>query len=639
MNIVTVAPIEKGIFKDQLTYFSKNEIPPGSVVKVPVKNRNVSALVLECVPANTQKSSLKSSSFSLKKITRISCSNFFQTDFLNACQRSAEYFASSLGQVIKTTTPRSILESIEKTNWPENNKTENPKNSLASGTLIDKLAIQDSVEERISFYRSLVRETFAKNQSVLVLVPTAIDAEKIFPLLGKGIEQHTVVLHSKIPTPTILNNWQKARGASHPQLIITTPLYLSYPKQNLGAIVIEKEGDDSYLPISRPFIDPRKTAEFYAESGKQKFILGDTTLRTETIYRLEQKEILPASTIKYRLLPATKVAIFDMKINKGEEKDKEFTVINPEILTTISRNTHKRQKVFLLVGRRGLAPILVCNDCENLVACQSCQQPLTLHNQKNSTRTYHCHHCGHSDKITDRCAICGGWRLSLLGVGTETVRESLLATNPDWPVFILDSDYAPTPAKAIKIMAEYLATPGSVLIGTEMAIRYFVEPINFSAVVTIDHMFALPGYRTQENIMRLLFELKEITKEELIIQTRLIDEGVWQYFSNSNILEFYRDEIKARSESKYPPFSILIKISRQGFKDLVERDLAKLAKLLEKFEPIIYPSPDSLTNKGKYNANLLIKLEPKQWVNEELLAVLRALPPSFIINIAPADII
>lgn len=47
MKIVTVTPIDKGVFRDQLTYFSSLPLKAGYIVNVPVRNRVIDALVLE----------------------------------------------------------------------------------------------------------------------------------------------------------------------------------------------------------------------------------------------------------------------------------------------------------------------------------------------------------------------------------------------------------------------------------------------------------------------------------------------------------------------------------------------------------------------------------------------------------------
>jgi primosomal protein N' (replication factor Y) len=155
--------------------------------------------------------------------------------------------------------------------------------------------------------------------------------------------------------------------------------------------------------------------------------------------------------------------------------------------------------------------------------------------------------------------------------------------------------------------------------------------------VTVDHLFALPGFRVRERLMRLLFELKAVSQEKVIIQTRLAADQLWQYFESGTIAEFYRREISERQEAGYPPFSILVKITRIGTEESVQRDLDRLVRLLAAYEPVVYPAWTQ--GKGKYIAHALIKVPIAKWQEPELSAVLSALPPIFIINVEPADIL
>ena len=79
-------------------------------------------------------------------------------------------------------------------------------------------------------------------------------------------------------------------------------------------------------------------------------------------------------------------------------------------------------------------------------------------------------------------------------------------------------------------------------------------------------------------------------------------------------------------------------MTRTGTLSGVERDLEKLSLLLKEYEPLVYPAYGP-ASREKYTAHLLLKLKPNRWPEEELVAVLRALPPAFIVEVEPADII
>ena len=43
MNIVSVIPLKKGVLKEELTYFTAQEINPGNIVNISVRNKKILA--------------------------------------------------------------------------------------------------------------------------------------------------------------------------------------------------------------------------------------------------------------------------------------------------------------------------------------------------------------------------------------------------------------------------------------------------------------------------------------------------------------------------------------------------------------------------------------------------------------------
>jgi primosomal protein N' len=100
MFIIHVIPIARGIGKETLTYFSKTDIAPGSVVVVPLRKKEVRALVLQSEDAREAKSNIRSAGHTLKKIIDIEKGMLYTPAFLAACNMTAEYFAGTTGAVL-----------------------------------------------------------------------------------------------------------------------------------------------------------------------------------------------------------------------------------------------------------------------------------------------------------------------------------------------------------------------------------------------------------------------------------------------------------------------------------------------------------------------------------------------------------
>ena len=84
MKIVTVIPLKKGIWKENLTYFTAQDISNGSIVSISLRNKKVLGLVVEVEDASNAKSNIKGMSFKLKKINEVKEYSIFLKEYNTA---------------------------------------------------------------------------------------------------------------------------------------------------------------------------------------------------------------------------------------------------------------------------------------------------------------------------------------------------------------------------------------------------------------------------------------------------------------------------------------------------------------------------------------------------------------------------
>ena len=70
--------------------------------------------------------------------------------------------------------------------------------------------------------------------------------EKIALELGRGIEKYVFVLSGKMPKKKIMEEWKKIAEEKHPVLIIATKSFLSLPRRDFGAIIMDQESSSAY---------------------------------------------------------------------------------------------------------------------------------------------------------------------------------------------------------------------------------------------------------------------------------------------------------------------------------------------------------------------------------------------------------
>jgi primosomal protein N' (replication factor Y) len=636
MKLLNVIPISRGINKESLSYFTGSDITIGSVVKVPLRKKTIPAIVIGSEDVSDVKAEIKNASFETRKVEKIKSSALLSPEFMSAVNESASYFASTSGSVLHSVVPNTIIEEAEKI------KVE--IKSLKNIRVHEKLVIQSDDEERYATYKSLIREEFAKGYSVFFCLPTIQDIKKANEKLSKGIEQYTFVLHSLLNKKEQVETWAKAANEEHPSLIIATGPFLGIPRNDIGTIIIDKENARSYKNQTRPFVDIRIFAETLAKNIRAKIVFGDLLLRTETVWRHNEAEIFEVAPLKFRSLTTATAKLINMRepiladLEKGKDgKEPKFKLFSDDIVDLVQRNKENDENLFIFVARRGLFPSTVCADCGSLVKCNTCSAPTVLHKAINEN-FFLCHRCGEHRSAMEKCNNCQSWRLSTFGIGIEGVEEEIKNKFPDVKIFKIDSDSASTHKKAIDIMNKFYSSPGSILLGTEMALLYLKDSIANSAVISIDSFFSIPDFRVNEKVMNILLKIRACTSRTFLVQTRDIEQKILRYATAGNLADFYRDEIKERENLLYPPFSIPIKITLQGDKKTVLAGMEELQKQMTPYEVDIFPAFIPI-QKGKFSMHGLIKVKRGEWVDKDLLHKLNSLSPQFTVNVDPESLL
>lgn len=627
MHVVEVIPIAKGVHRETLSYFTSKDVSPGCLVTIPLRGKSVPALVTSVKKVALSKGDIKASPFKLRRVDSIKTHKFISPNFMKAAEKTAQYFASGIGGVLRTLIPKALDDWTPKTHGEDS-----ANSSLGIKTVKEKLLVQADEEERFSTYKSIIREEFAQKRSVFLCLPEIFEVEKYVKLIEKGIQEYTFVLHSGLQTKEIISRWNKILGEKHPVLIIGTGLFMSIQRKDLGTIILDRESSQSYKTLTRPFIDIRKFSEFLAEETGVRLIFGDMALRAETIFRKEKGEFAEFSPLKFRSLGTAASKVIDMKKSDGE-----YRVIHDEIKSLIGGSKEKSEHLFALVNRRGALSLTACSDCGNIQSCDRCQAPLVLH-KKNGSNSFICHKCGNKYEAKDRCSVCRGSRFKMLGIGIEQVIGEIEKLFPDIKIFRLDSDTAKTHKKCSQIVEKFYSSPGSVLVGTAKAIVYLDKKIENIAIVAVDGMLAIPDFRMNERIFNMLLRLRAKASKNFFIQTRKSDNKIFEYASKGDLVNFYREEIAERQFLGYPPINLLIKISLRGKINIIKKEVESLAEMFKEWSPETFPAFIPII-KGLHRANILLKLPYEKWIDRKLLDILLSLPPQVEVRVDPEDIL
>lgn len=637
MFIIEVIPITKNIGTDTLSYFTSKEIPLGALVNVPLRSKMIEGIVTAVKPASEMKGDIKSASFVLKKLDKVKATEFFSKEFMLMAQEAADYFATSMGSVIDILVPDYILKNASKL------KTKNGDRISSGKSIQEKYAVQGDSEERYGTWKSLIRQEFAQKRSVLFLFPTVEEAQYAYTLLEKGIEGYAFLLHGGLSKKEITDNWNKGMKEEHPIALITTGAFLSFPRNDIETIVIEGESSRTYKVPRRPFLDIRTCAEILAEKKRIRLYVADNFLRLETLARQHEGEIVEASPFKFRSLSTARDTLIDMRTYKDQNRT-SFKILSPEVESLIARNKDDSEQMIILATRRGVAPSTVCGDCQNIVTCNNCSSPVVLHKVRNgkgedSEKSFFlCHRCGERRSTEEYCKICGSWKLGVVGIGIDLVHDKIQDKFPDVSISRIDSDTTPNDKAVRSTLQKFRAKPGSILIGTEMMLQYLHGKVENSVIVSLDSLFSLPDFRIQERILHMLIAMRFRTTRDIIVQTRRAEEKVFEYGLKGNMSDFYRIAIEERKQFNYPPFTTLIKITIEGKRDEIVRDMEKAQTILEPYEVEVFPA-FTHTVKGQSVLHGLVRIPREKWVDHSLVSKLRALSPAITVKVDPETLL
>ena len=629
MYVVHVIPLMRATTVESLTYFSPTAYQIGSIVRVPVRGKSYSAIVTEVGSVSSVKSTLKIAHFSLRKLPEQDNVAVLPPSLHDTAATLATHYPATLGSILYHLLPPEV----------RSGEREYPfAGSLVHSEDSTPLMLTARRDERLTDYKSHIRSVFAHRGSVLLVAPTSVAVERLTPTLSSGIAERVVTLSPQSGKRELDKAFKAIADTTSTKLIITTPAYAYLERADLLSVIVENAADPLYRTRTRPYLDHRLALQYFAQAGGRSLIMGDSAPRTEDeVARREERYGTLGEGGKRIAFPATLTVI---KHRDKPTPEIPFSLLSRELEIHIKTALESRDHIFLYGARRGLSPVVACQDCGFIFRCPDSSAPYSL------LRTYRDNHekrwfvsstSGKRVPAADVCSQCGGWRLRERGIGIQQVFDDVKEHFPKTPVFLFDTTTATTPKAAAKIIDRFYAEKGAILVGTAMAVPYLTPGVGMSAIVSLDAARSIPTWRADEWLFQFLLHLREVSRREVLVQTRTEEDNLLLYASRGALERFYNDEIKLREELRYPPFSTLILCSWQGPTATIKTvdELIKVAAGTHKVQ--CYNDPCSTPEKATRHA--LLRLVPKDARDPDLLARLRALPPYIKIEINPDRIV
>jgi primosomal protein N' len=570
MHIITVIPLKRKVPFAELTYFYHSPLSVGAIVEIPFQKKEILAIVITTCPLASMKAEIKGKPYSLKKIKNVLYEESpFWSALIDSARITSKRTLTSLSRLVEYTTNDHIRD-------------QKPTLFVPGEKLGKSFQIQillGSREERTDKIKRLVRECFAKKESIVIIAPTMKAVEVLYEKIKTGIQPSTFLLHSGLKNKEQKDTYKEILSRKAPFVLITTPHFALLPSVLLWHMVIE---DESHFLYERTPAGELPIRDFFIEFAKRSGIsltLSDGIPRFESIWNYA-----PTLRIPRDYCPDSLVFL---------EKEKTLDMIEPYIKKIVKVCIRDNKSLFLYTNRKGFAPLSRCDDCGTEITCTACNLPMTLRIKHGKDRTqkreFCCLSCGEILPPGQICRECGSWNIKMNAIGTEGFYSALSEYVGDTiPVYMIDDRATPDSKEIIELTEVLKKKKSYILIGTEKALPYLPQ-VDYSIVPVYDRILSTPGTRITEGLLRLLYTLQEKTNQYVYIGTK--DTSMFtQALREKNIQKIIEEEYALRKSLLYPPFGHLLVIECEVSASHLEKTQALLESLFADVEHTIPPA-------------------------------------------------
>lgn len=630
MYVIEVIPLSRGSSVGSLSYYSGVAYSPGALLTIPLRNQVARALVVESRELGAMKTAVRAATFSLRKLPEQTNLSSLPPLIIETALALGERYPATIGSILFALLPAEVREGRV--------ELAATKFTASNNTTPDVTVLSAPTADRLDEYRSQIREAFAHRCSVLLVVPSSAYIEPVAAALSVGIIERVITFSSTDSEKKLQRSYTALNDLSSAKLIVVTPEHACLDRHDISLVIVDQARSPYYKTQVRPYLDLRSTLSTLCSLSGRRLLFGDILNRPEDEW-YRRADIYQTEGEHQRRIAFDNRLVFVKQTDNGEG-GKSFRLFSKELESAIDGALANKELVFLYAARRGLAPVVACNDCGHIFRCPDSGAPYSLFRTKENgeeKRWFLSSTSGRRIKAAETCPDCGSWRLGERGIGIQHIYDELCERWPEEKIILFDHTTAKTPKRAKQLIADFYDQKGAILLGTAMAIPYLEESVSLSAVVSADATRSIPTWRADEEFFSLLLTLREITNDTVIVQSRSEPDQIIEYAKTGQIEKFYDEELKLRETLNYPPFSVFIHLTLSGPAETLKVLESLVSTTLEHWHPTFYSAPDSIREKTtRYG---LIKLPIAEWPNRVLRDALLRLPPSVRIEIDPARIV
>ncbi|MBK6295056.1 MAG: primosomal protein N' [Rhodoferax sp.] len=380
--------------------------------------------------------------------------------------------------------------------------------------------------------------------------------------------QAVVAMHSGMTPAQRLKAWLAAHSGVA-RIVLGTRMAVFASMPGLKLIVVDEEHDPSYKQQEGARYSARDLAVYRGRLDGAKVLLGSATPSLESWHhsrpvseggryvRLE----MPSRIGALAALPQVR------RVDMNHQPKR--AVFSPPLLDAIIQRAERGEQSMILLNRRGYAPVLNCGACDWKSQCPHCSAFRVFH---KIDRTLRCHHCGFAERVPRACPDCGNLDLTTVGRGTERLEEHLVELLVDvrrpnqerLRVARIDADTTRLKGALESQLAQVHAGDVDVLVGTQMIAKgHDFRRITLVAAINPDGALFSSDFRAGERLFSLLMQAAGRAGRdasisggaEMWIQTFHPKHPLFEALKRHDYPAFAAQQLVEREQAGLPPFS------------------------------------------------------------------------------------
>ena len=489
---------------------------------------------------------------------------------------------------------------------------------------------------KTSVFIKVIDAVLKMGRTAMMLVPeislTPQMVARFKVLFGESI----ALLHSSLSLGQRMDEFKRIKRGEA-RIVIGTRSAVFAPASDIGVIIMDEEGEQSYKSDSTPRYHARDVAIQRCGHNGALLLLASATPSLETFYYARTGRF-HMFTLKHRYKDAVlpKVEIIDMQTEAAEGND---SLLSRRLADELTGTLQRNEQAILLLNRRGFTTYISCRSCRQPVVCPKCSIPLTYHRKNNR---FMCHYCGYTMDNNAVCPNCGSDKLKSSGVGTQRVEDEVARIYPDARILRMDADTTTSRYAYEEKFKAFENHEYDIMLGTQMIAKGLNFPnVTLVGVISLDKALFTGDFRSYERTFSLLTQVagrsgRGSKPGAAFIQTFVPDHYVLNLAADQNYDEFYEEEIALRQSLIYPPCCDICVI---GFASTMESRAIRAADHVTQFIaqyirtnkvdfPLraIGPAPCTLeVINGKFRYRLILKSKNTRLFRQMINAVLKDL--------------